>query len=145
MGRPMSILQGWAGDTLAVVRFMSGPPSVVSSEAKVTTLKRDCQRLLRKQPCANVALKPGVDVSGNKVTGTNPHRDQKIKRLKEFYFNLSIDIAQKYELNAGGVGADMAVGQVVLKGRNLWFKDQRFNSADHAAGTSQFRKTLNGC
>ena len=71
MGRPISILQGWAGDTLAVVRFMSGPPSDVSSEAKVTILKRDCQRLLRKQPRVNVALKPGVDVSGNKVTETS--------------------------------------------------------------------------
>ena len=71
MGRPMSISQGWAGDTLAVVRFMSGPPSVVSSGAKVTTLKWDCQRLLRKQARANVAFKPGVDISRNKVTGTS--------------------------------------------------------------------------
>ena len=145
MGRPMSILQGWAGDTLAVVMFMSGPPSVVSSEAKVTILKRDCQRLLRKQPRVNVALKPGVDVSGNKVTGTDLHCDQKIKRLKEFYFNLKINISQKYGLNAEGVVADMAVGQVVLKGRNRCFKYQRLDSADHATGTSQFRKTLNGC
>ncbi|MBN08163.1 MAG: hypothetical protein CMM45_10055 [Rhodospirillaceae bacterium] len=45
-------------------------PSVVSSEAKVTILKRDCRRLLRKKECANVAFKPGVDVSENKVTGT---------------------------------------------------------------------------
>ena len=145
MGRPISILQGWAGDTLAVVRFMSGPPSVVSSEAKVTILKRDCQRLLRKQPRVNVALKPGVDVSGNKVTGTDLHCDQKIKRLKEFYFNLKINISQKYGLNAEGVGADMAVGQVLLKGRNLCFKDRRLDSADHATGTSQSRKTFNGC
>ena len=144
MGRPISILQGWAGDTLAVVRFMSGPPSDVSSEAKVTILKRDYQRLLRKQACANVALKSGVDVSGNKVTGTNLHRDQKIRRLKEFYFNLNIIIAQKYGLNAEGIVADMAVGQVVLKGRNRCFKYQRLDSADHATGTSQSRKTLNG-
>ena len=138
-------MKGWAGDKLAVVRFMSGPPSVVSSKAKVTILKRDCQRLLRKQACANVALKPGVDVIGNKVTGANLHRDQKIMRLKEFYFNLNINIAQKYGLNAEGVGGDMAVGQVVLKGRNLYFKDQRFDSADRATGTSQPRKILNRC
>ena len=36
----------------------------------------------------------------------------------------------------------MAVGQVVVKGRNLYFKDQRLDSGDHATGTSQFRKTL---
>ena len=144
MGRPMSILQGWAGGTLAIVRFMSGPPSVVSSEAKVTTLKRDRQWLLRKQARADVAFKSGVDVSGNKVTRTNLHRDQKNKRLKEFSFNLNINIAQKYELNAEGVGADMAVGKVAVKGRKLYFKDQRLDRGDHATGTSQCRKALNG-
>ena len=84
----MSISQGWAGDTLAVVRFMSGPLLVVSSEAKVTILKRDCRRLLRKQTRANVAFKRGVDVSGNKVTGTSFTGTKKTKCLMEFSFNL---------------------------------------------------------
>ena len=102
MGRPMRILKGWAGATLAVVRLMSGPPSVVSSEAKVTISKRDCQRLVRKQGRANVAFKPGVDVREQSY-GNILHRDQEIKCLKEFSFNLNIDIARKYGLNAEGV------------------------------------------
>ena len=71
---------------------LEDPPSVVSSEAKVTILKRDRRRLLRKQARANVAFKPGVDVSGNKVTGTT-FTEKKIKCLKEFSFNLNINIA----------------------------------------------------
>ena len=130
MGRVKSNLKGWAGGTLAVVRFMSGPSSVVSSQAKARILKRYCQRLLRKQARANVAFKPGVDVSGTKITRTSLPRDQIIKRLKEFSFNLNINIAQNYWLNAEAVGADMAVGQVVVKERNLYFKDQRLDSGD---------------
>ena len=82
--------------------------------------------------------------SGTKLWGPTFTATRKMKRLSEFYFNLNINIAQKYGLNAEGVGADMAVGQVLVKGRNLYFKDQRRDSGDHATGTSQFRKTLNG-
>ena len=144
MGRPMSIFQGWTGATLAVVISISGPPPAVSAEGKVTISKRDCQRLVRHQARADVVFKPGVDVRGNKVTGANLNRDQEIKLPREFSFNLNIDIAQKYGLDAKGLSADMAIGKVTVKGRNVYFKDQRLDSGDHAAVTAQCKKTLNG-
>ena len=140
----MNIFQGLTTATLAVVMLMSVSPPAVSAEAKVTISKRDCQRLVRHQTRADAAFKPGVDVRGNKVTGANPRRDQEIKLPKEFSFNLNIDMAQKYGLDARGLSAFVAVGNVTMKGRTIYFKDQRLDSGDHAAVTAQCQKTLNG-
>ena len=60
-------------------------------------------------------------------------------------FGGSLALSQSEWIATNAKGADMGVGQVVVKGRNLDFKDQRHDSGDHATGTSQFRKTLNGC
>ena len=140
----MNIFQGLTTATLAVVMLMSVSPPAVSAEAKVTISKRDCQRLVRHQAGAHVVFNPGVDVRGNKVTGANLRRDQETKLLKEFSFNLNIDIAQKYGLDATGISADVVVGKVTVKGRNVYFKDQRLESGDHAAVTEHCQKTLNG-
>ena len=144
MARPKSILQRWPGATLAIAIILSGPTPAVSAEAKVTISKRDCQRLVHHQARADVAFKPGVDVLGNKVAGANLHRDQEIKLPTEFSLNLNIDIAQKYGLDATGFSADMAVGKVTVKGRNVYFKNQRLDNGDQAAVTAQCQKTLNG-
>ena len=140
----MNIFQGLTTATLAVVMLMSVSPPAVSAEAKVTISKRDCQRLVRHQARAHVVFNPGVDVRGNKVTGANLRRDQETKLLKEFSFNLNIDIAQRYGLDATGISADIVVGKVTVKGRNVYFKDQRLESVDHAAVTEHCQKTLNG-
>ena len=142
----MNIFQGLTTATLAVVMLMSVSLPAVSAEAeaKVTISKRDCQRLVRHQARADVVFKPGVDVRGNKVTGANLNRDQEIKLPREFSFNLNIDIAQKYGLDAKGLSADMAIGKVTVKGRNVYFKDQRLDSGDHVAVTAQCQKILNG-
>ena len=140
----MSIFQGWTRATLAIVMLISDPPPAISAEAKVTISKRDCQRLVRHQARADVAFKPGMDVRGNKVTGANLLREPTIKLPKEFSFNLNIDIAQKYGLDARGVSADMAVGKVTVKGRNVYFKGQRLGSGDHAGVTAECQKLLDG-
>ena len=140
----MNIFQGLTTATLAVVMLMSVSPPAVSAEAKVTISKRDCQRLVRHQARAHVVFNPGVDVRGNKVTGAKLHHNQEIKLLKEFSYNLNIDIAKKYGLDAKGLSADMAVGKVTVKGRNVYFKDQRLDSGDHVAVTAQCQKILNG-
>ena len=140
----MSIFQGWTRATLAIVMLISDPPPAISAEAKVTISKRDCQRLVRHQARADVAFKPGMDVRGNKVTGANLLREPTIKLPKEFSFNLNIDIAQKYGLDARGISADMAVGKVTVRGRSIYFTDQLLDSGDHAAATTKCKKTLNG-
>ena len=89
----MNISRGWIGATLAIVILISCPLSEVSAETKITISKRDCEQLVRYQAGADVAVKPGVDVRGKKVTGANLYRDQEIKLLRDFSFNLNIDIA----------------------------------------------------
>ena len=144
MGRTISLFQAWTGATLAVVMLISDPPPAVSAGAKVAISKRDCHWLLPHQVRADVAFSPGMDVRGNKVTRANLQRDQEIKLLKEFAFNLNIDIAQKYGLDARGINADMAVGKVTVRGRSIYFTDQLLDSRDHAAATTKCKKTLNG-
>ena len=43
--------------------------AAVSEGPKVRIAKKDCRRLVRHQPAADVAYQPGVDVRGNKVVG----------------------------------------------------------------------------
>ena len=112
--------------------------------SQVSISKKDCQRLVRHQARKDVAYKPGVDVRSKKVTGANLNGGNQLKLPKEFSFDLNIDIAKKYGLDKKGISADMNVGKVMVKGRNVYFNGQRLGGGDQVAIAAECQKTLRG-
>ena len=124
--------------------FVLSPFPTSAAGSKVSISKKDCQRIVGHQARDDVAYKPGVDVRGKKVTGADLDGGNQLKLPKELSFDLNIDIAKKYGLDAKGISADMAVGKVKVKGRNVYFNGQRLGGGDQAAITAECQKTLRG-
>jgi len=128
----------------ALGAFLYSPLSAEAAGSKISISKKDCQRLVRHQARDDVAYKPGVDVRGKKVTGADLNGGSQLKLPKEFSFDLNIDIAKKYGLDAKGISADMAIGKVKVKGRNVYFNGQRLGGGEQAAIAAECQKTLGG-
>lgn len=81
--------------------------------------KKDCRRILKHVPSADVAYKPGVDVRGRKVKGADLGGASPIKVPDEITFNVGSDMAKKHL--GGDYTGDAVFGKVtVKKGRVYW-------------------------
>ncbi len=99
---------------------------------QVTVSKRDCQRLIKHAPSADVAYKAGVDVRGKKVKGADLNPST-IQVPKEITIPLGMEFAGKYGIGAGydataTVGTikyDLASGGLTYNGKPLTDSDTR--------------------
>lgn len=106
--------------------------------ATVTVAASDCQRLVRHQPDADVAYKPGVDATGKPVVPADLPGSVKIKTPTEVTFDVTYDLLSNYGAGADSVLAprgEASVGKVkydLLSGA-LTFNGERIDDAEMAA------------
>ena len=75
---------------------------------QVKISKRDCQRLVRHVPSADVAYKPGVDARGRPVASADAGGRKPLRLPSSFTFDITFDLGAL----AGGAGAELTVGSV---------------------------------
>lgn len=113
----------------------------VSLDARASTITvqaTDCQRLVRHQPSADVAYKPGVDVNGNPVAPADLPGSVTIKTPTEITFNVTYDLLSNFGVSENSALAprgEASVGTVkydLLSGA-LTFNGERLDDAETAA------------
>ena len=108
---------------------------VSASETNVIISKKDCGQLIHHQYYRDIDFNPGVDIRGKKLKRAEYLGDERLTLPKEFSFNLNLDIAKNYGLDANGLSAVMAVGRIKIKDRTIYFNDRKLNVKDSLAIT----------
>ena len=80
--------------TLAIVALAAlfAAATAVAEETRIIITKKDCRRLVRHTPSADVAYRPGVDVRGRKVVPADAGGRVPLKLPDVFEFNIDVDI-----------------------------------------------------
>jgi len=119
---------------LALIAGQALAQSGSGSEVKIAP--EDCRRLVQHRPSADVAYKPGVDVSGNPVAPADLPGTARITAPNEITINLAIDVLQQYgvpadsllspsgEASIGTVKYDIASGRLTYNGQPLTDSEQ---------------------
>ncbi len=115
---------------------------VPAEAASATISSRDCQRVVRHQASADVAYKPGVDVRGKKVKPADAGGGSAYKLPKEFSFNIGVDIAAKYGLDAKNITAEMTTGKVTVRGSRVYMNGKSMTTNDQAELAAKCQKLL---
>ncbi|CCQ73903.1 hypothetical protein [Magnetospira sp. QH-2] len=105
-------------------------PAMAQATLQVT--KRDCQRLIRHSPSADVAYKPGVDVRGKRVAPADMHGGSPIKLPKEITIPITVDLAERYGFDDKGMSASSTMGKVTVKGGQAYWNGKPLNGGDQA-------------
>jgi hypothetical protein len=109
-----------------------------ASASTITVTATDCQRLVRYQPSADVAYKPGVDVNGKPVAPADLPGSVTLKTPTEVTFDVTYDLLSNYGVSSDSVLAprgEAVVGTVkydMLSGA-LTFNGERLDDAETAA------------
>ena len=116
--------------------------SVSASETNVIISKKDCGQLIRHQVYRDINFEPGIDVRGKKVKSVAYSRDERLTLPKELSFNLNLDIAKNFGLDANALSAVMSVGRIKLRGRTIYLNDRKLNAQDILAITTKCLKVI---
>ena len=125
---------------IAVLLLGSWSNSVDAASATITS--KDCKSLVRQQANADVAYKPGVDVRGKKVRSADAGGDSSLKLPKEFSFNIGVDIAAKYGLDAKNISADLTLGKISVKGGRVYMDGKPMTTNEQARLAAKCKKLL---
>ena len=122
------------------VALGGGPVAADGSVLEVS--RKDCKRLLRHEPRADVEYKPGVDVRGKPVAPADVPGSSAIKLPKTINIPIGIDLEKKYGLGAGGkYTGESTIGTVsVRKGRVYW-NNEPLGDTEQARIAAACRKT----
>jgi len=120
---------------------LGGAPAV-ADDSVVEVSRKDCKRLLRHEPRADVEYKPGVDVRGKPVAPADVPGSPAIKLPKTINIPIGIDLEEKYGLGAGGkYTGEATIGTVkVRKGRVYW-NNELLGDAEQARIAEACRRT----
>ena len=125
---------------IAIVLLNSWNVPVKAAEATISS--RDCQRLVRHQARGDVTYKPGVDVRGKKVKPADAGGDSTFKLPKEYSFNIGVDIAAKYGLDAKNISSEMVTGKVTVIGSRVYMNGKPVTTEDQAGLATKCRSLL---
>ena len=115
---------------------------VLASETNVIISQKDCGQLTHHQYYRDMVFEPGVDIRGKKVKRVEYFGDERLTLPKEFSFELNLDIAKIYGLDANGLSAVMSVGRIKLKGRTIYLNDRKLNAKGSLAITTECQKVI---
>lgn len=130
---------GFGAFAVATILFSIGAAGDSPAWASTITVKAsDCQRLVRHQPSADVAYKPGVDVNGNPVAPADLPGSVTVTTPTEITFDVTYDLLSNYGVpsdNALTPQGEATVGTVkydILSGA-LTFNGERLDDAETTA------------
>ena len=103
--------------------------------AEIAISRRDCERLVRHEPSADVTYQPGVDVHGRPVVPADLGGGQQIELPDVIYIPIEVLIQDKYGIPANSVlyDATALVGVVSVRGNQVYFEDKPLTDPEIAA------------
>ncbi len=104
------------------------------AEDSVTVSERDCHRLIRHQPRADVAHTPGVDVRGRPVVPADLGGGSPIRLPEVITIDIGFELDEKYGLGGGGkYSGSSKIGSVTVRNGDVFYDGHRLDDADQAA------------
>ena len=101
------------------------PASGASGAGTLTMSKKDCRKLVRQQPRADVAYRPGVDVRGRRVAPADLGGGTTIAIPKEIEIPITVELNQTIGAAASSLYEPEAnMGKVVYRNGRAWYNGQ---------------------
>ncbi len=132
---------------MGVALLLSVTTGARATESQVLILGReDCLRLVRHEPSADVAFRPGEGPDGRKVAPADLEETPRLALPEELSIAITVDMADRFGIPilADLFRGEVAVGTVRLRledGR-AWFNGTPLGSEDQAALASLCREIL---
>jgi hypothetical protein len=98
---------------------------------EVIISKQECEKLIRINSFSSPDYVSGVDAHGNKVKSADLNGESPIKIPDEISFNFGIDLGERY--GAGKYSGTTNFGKVTVKGRDVFWNDQKLGSNENEA------------
>jgi len=119
---------------------LGGGPAVADGSV-LEVSRKDCRRLLRHEPRADVEYKAGVDVRGKPVAPADVPGSLAIKLPKTINIPIGIDLEEKYGLGAGGkYTGEATIGTISVRKRRVYWNKQLLGDAEQARIAEACRK-----
>ncbi len=128
---------------IAVLLVLALP--VAASSETLTISKAECRKLVRHQPSADVAYRPGVDVRGRRVAPADLGGGTNIAIPQEIEIPITVDLDQTIGAAASGLyKPEATIGKVVYKNGRAWFNGQPLETGANAEVVAACRKRMKG-
>lgn len=125
---------------IAAAWLLSVTPTPADT-TKLVVSKKDCARLTKHTPRADVEYKPGVDARGKKVKPADLPGGNPIKMPEQITIDIGFDLADKFGLGSGGKYEGKGyVGKVTVKGDKVYWNDQPLDQGDQRVIADACRK-----
>lgn len=125
---------------IAAAWLLSVTPTPADT-TKLVVSKKDCARLTKHTPRADVEYKPGVDARGKKVKPADLPGGNPIKMPEQITIDIGFDLADKFGLGSGGKYEGKGyVGKVTVKGDKVYWNDQPLDQGDQQVIADACRK-----
>ncbi len=126
---------------IAVFLVLALPTAAVSEP--LTISKAECRKLVRHQPSADVAYRPGVDVRGRRVAPADLGGGTNIAVPQEIEIPITVDLDQTIGAAASGLYMPEAtIGKVVYKNGRAWFNGQPLKTGANAEVVAACRQKM---
>jgi hypothetical protein len=131
----------WFVVLIAAIGLGSAAPTPADT-TKLVVSRKDCARLTKHIPRADVEYKAGVDVRGKKVKPADLPGGNPIKMPEQITIDIGFDLADKFGLGTGGKYEGKGyVGKVTVKGDKVYWNDQPLDQRDQQVIADACRKT----
>jgi hypothetical protein len=128
---------------LALALVLTLPASAAAGT--LTMSKSECRKLVRHQPSADVAYRPGVDVRGRRVAPANLGGGPTIAVPDEIEIPITAEIDKTIGAAASGLyKPEASIGKVTYKNGRAWFNGQPLETGANAEVVAACQKKLNG-
>ncbi len=118
---------------------------VAAAAATLTISKAECRKLVRHQPLADVAYRPGVDVRGRRVAPADLDGGTNVAVPQEIEISIDVELDETIGAAASGLYEPEAkIGKVVYKNGRAWFNGQPLETGANADVFAACRKRMKG-
>jgi hypothetical protein len=110
---------------IVAVLVLALPAAVASGAGTLTMSKNDCRKLVRHQPSADVAYRPGVDARGRRVAPADLGGGTNITVPDEIEIRINVELNETIGAAASGLYEPEArMGKVVYRNGRAWYNGQ---------------------
>lgn len=127
--------------TIALVLAL---PAVAAAE-KLAISKSECRKLVRHEPSADVAYRPGVDVRGRRVAPADLGGGFQVAPPDEIEIPITVELDKTIGAAASGLYKPEAkIGKVVYKNGRAWYNGRPLGTGASAEVVAACRRRLKG-
>ncbi len=111
----------------------------------LTISKAECQKLMRHQPSADVAYRPGVDVRGRRVAPADLDGGTNVAVPQEVGILITVELERTIGAAASGLYKPEAyIGNVVYQNGRAWFNGQPLETGTNDDVVAACRRWMKG-